>query len=251
VDRWWPDLLGSWIFYSILPLPRGCRPRFERIARFAPLVGLGLGGAQAVTWQLGAQLGCPRGALVALVLALGLWLSGGLHFDGVLDTGDGLAAGKRQLEAMADSRIGASGLSAGLLVLLLQAGALLSLGPAAPAALVWSAVWGRVAPLLAIGCFPYLRPGGGGGFHRQGRGSLAAELLPSALLVGLLAGLSGSLGGWAALLAGLGGALPALLVPLELGRRLGGHTGDSYGACVEWTAAFSLWASWGVQRLFI
>ena len=117
MDRWWPDLLGSWIFYSILPLPRGCRPRFERIARFAPLVGLGLGGAQAVTWQLGAQLGCPRGALVALVLALGLWLSGGLHFDGVLDTGDGLAAGKRQLEAMADSRIGASGLSAGLLVL--------------------------------------------------------------------------------------------------------------------------------------
>jgi len=24
-------------------------------------------------------------------------------------------------------------------------------------------------------------------------------------------------------------------VPLWLGRRLGGHSGDSYGACVEWT----------------
>ena len=25
-----------------------------------------------------------------------------------------------------------------------------------------------------------------------------------------------------------------------LGRRLGGHSGDSYGACVEWTASWSL-----------
>ena len=247
--RWWPDLLGSWVFYSILPLPHGCRPRFERIARFAPVVGLGLGGAQAVVWQLGAWAGCPPGALGALVVALGLWLTGGLHFDGVLDSGDGLAAGSRQLEAMADSRIGASGLVAGVLVLLLQGGALVSLGPGAPAALVWSAVWARVAPLVAIGCFPYLRPGGGAGFHRQGRSALATELLPSALVVGLLGGVSGSLGGTAALLAGLIGAIPALLVPLELGRRLGGHTGDSYGACVEWTAAFSLWASWGVLRL--
>ena len=35
-------------------------------------------------------------------------------------------------------------------------------------------------------------------------------------------------------------ALPALTVPLWLGRRLGGHSGDSYGACVEWTEALSL-----------
>jgi adenosylcobinamide-GDP ribazoletransferase len=36
------------------------------------------------------------------------------------------------------------------------------------------------------------------------------------------------------------GLLPAVLVPLELGRRLGGHSGDSYGACVEWTVSWSL-----------
>jgi adenosylcobinamide-GDP ribazoletransferase len=96
VYRWWPDLLGSWVFYSILPLPHGCRPRFERIARFAPVVGLGLGGTQAVIWQLGAWAGCPPGGLGALVLALGLWLTGGLHFDGVLDSGDGLAAGRSE-----------------------------------------------------------------------------------------------------------------------------------------------------------
>jgi adenosylcobinamide-GDP ribazoletransferase len=29
-------------------------------------------------------------------------------------------------------------------------------------------------------------------------------------------------------------------VPLWLGRRLGGHSGDSYGACVEWSETLAL-----------
>ena len=43
-----------------------------------------------------------------------------------------------------------------------------------------------------------------------------------------------------AVLAGLAGLLPALVVPLWLGRRLGGHSGDSYGACVDWSEALAL-----------
>ena len=248
MPSWWPDLAGSWIFYSTLPALPGPAPRFERIARFAPVVGLIIGGAQAMLWWLGRGAGLPQGACIALVLGLGLLLSGGLHMDGVLDTGDGLAAGSRRLEAMADSRIGASGLVAGLMVLLLKAAALLSLGDAAAPLLIWSTVWGRVAPLPAMAWFPYLRPGGSGAFHRSSRRRLGEELLPTTLLLGLLSGLSLSSTAihWrsAALFSGLSGALPALLVPLELGRRLKGHTGDSYGACVEWTEAFSLWSGW-------
>ena len=40
-------------------------------------------------------------------------------------------------------------------------------------------------------------------------------------------------------LAGAGLA-PALLLPRWLGRRLGGHSGDSYGACVEWSETLAL-----------
>ena len=36
------------------------------------------------------------------------------------------------------------------------------------------------------------------------------------------------------------GLVPALLVPLWLGRRLGGHSGDSYGASVEWAETLAL-----------
>lgn len=241
---WWRDLAGAWVFYSVLPPWPGVRPRFERIARFAPWLGLVLGGLLALVWWLGAGR-LPVPALVALVLALGLLLSGGLHMDGAMDTADGLAAGERCLEAMADSRVGASGVQALAVLLLLRAAALLMLAGAWPPmavalALVWTAFWGRVASLLAVAWFPYLREqeaGGTAGFHRRHWRGLAREAVPALLAAALLVALSLLLR-WP--LQGLAAAVPAVLVPLGLGRRLGGHSGDSYGACVEWTEALGL-----------
>ena len=57
------------------------------------------------------------------------------------------------------------------------------------------------------------------------------------LLLGLLGPWSAAAGlpwqGWL-------GLVPAVLVPWGLGRRLGGHSGDTYGACVEWTGSWTL-----------
>ncbi len=231
---WLRDLAGAWIFYSVLPRWPGIEPRFERIARFAPVVGLVLGAGQALLWQLGwGHL--PPMALVCLVLALGLTLSGGLHVDGLMDTADGLAAGPRALEAMDDSRVGASAVQALVQALLLLAAALLVMGPVAAWALLWAAFWGRLAPLVAMARFPYLRADGTARFHREHWRGLGRELLPAAGVLLWLLVLAGLRGWLPQVLPGLLGVVPALLVPLWLGRRLGGHSGDSYGACVEWT----------------
>ena len=167
---WLRDLAGGWIFYTVLPGWPLVRPSFRRIARFAPLIGLVLGAAQALCWLLTSGW-LPTGAQVALVMALGLALSGGLHHDGALDTADGLAAGSRTLEAMADSRVGAAGVQAALLLALLRAAGLLCLAAAAPLALVWACFWGRLSPMLAMEWFPYLRrrpqDGGTAAFHRD------------------------------------------------------------------------------------
>ena len=220
----------------MLPPWPGIRPRFERIARFAPWIGLVIGGLQAGLWW-GLQGHAPPLAQVCLVLALALLLTGGLHMDGAMDTADGLAAGERLLEAMRDSRVGASGAQAMVVLLLLKAGALASLDDAAPWALVWAALWGRMAPLLAVAWFPYLHPRGTAGFHRQHWAGLLTEARPGLLaMAGLI--LVSLARGCPPL--GLAGVLPALLVPGWLGRRLGGHSGDSYGACVEWTEALAL-----------
>ena len=267
---WLADLAGAWIFYSVLPAAPWPQPRFERIARFAPWIGALLGGLEALAWGL-TQGHLPLLAQVALVMALAIWLSGGLHLDGAMDTADGLAAGDRCLEAMRDSRVGASGVQALVVLLLLRAAALVTLALAAPWALVWASVWGRIAPLVAMGAFPYLHDkpdlqgkpdlqdkpgsgdspstganlktgaspalGGSAGFHRRHWAGFGQELLPALLLLGLLGPGSAAAGlpwqGWL-------GLVPALLVPWGLGRRLGGHSGDTYGACVEWTCSWSL-----------
>ena len=244
---WLRDLAGAWIFYSVLPAWPWPEPRFRRIARFAPWVGAVLGGLQGLLWW-GLEGRVPPLAQVALVLAAGLLLTGGLHMDGAMDTADGLAAGERLLEAMDDSRVGASGAQALALLLLLRTAALATLATAAPLALPWAALWGRVAPLVAMARFPYLRPGGTAAFHREHWAGLARELRPTALLVLLVVVIDMAVAGWVvagsgaskAVLAGLAGLLPALVVPLWLGRRLGGHSGDSYGACVEWSEALAL-----------
>jgi adenosylcobinamide-GDP ribazoletransferase len=199
-------------------------------------MGLLIGALQALLWWL-FQGHVPLLAQVCGVLAAGLWLTGGLHMDGAMDTADGLAAGDRALEAMQDSRVGASGAQALAVILLLKAAALATLQASAPLALVWAALWGRMAPLLAVAWFPYLHAEGSAGFHRKHWTGLMREARPGLLAVVVVLGLSVSLG-WGT--AGLAGAVPALLVPRWLGRRLGGHSGDSYGACVEWTEGMVL-----------
>lgn len=233
---WLRDFCGAWIFYSVLPAWPRIEPRFQRIARFAPWVGAVLGGLQALLWWL-LQDHVPLLAQVCLVLTASLLLSGGLHMDGAMDTADGLAAGERLREAMQDSRVGASGAQALAVLLLLRAAALATLAAAAPVALIWAAVWGRVAPLLAIARFPYLHAQGSGAFHRDHWAGLRHELRPTLVLLVPLLLLTGSgvLG-----LGPLVGLVPALLVPLLLGQRLGGHSGDTYGACVEWSETLAL-----------
>ncbi|MFM8238334.1 MAG: adenosylcobinamide-GDP ribazoletransferase, partial [Actinomycetota bacterium] len=60
----------------MLPAWPGLAPRFQRIARFAPWIGVVLGGLQGLLWWL-LQGHAPPLAQVCLVLAAGLWLSGG------------------------------------------------------------------------------------------------------------------------------------------------------------------------------
>lgn len=230
---WLADLAGAWIFYTVLPAWPWPPPQFRRIARFAPWIGLLIGSLQAALWLVLTELGWSPIALAPLVLGFGIWLSGGLHHDGLMDTSDGLAAGvERRLIAMEDSRVGASGVLALVMVLFLEVAALIRLGSAAPIALLLAGFWARVAPLWAMARFDYLRPEGSAAFHRR-YGRPWMDALPALLVLPLLAWLSDPL-------SALAGLPVALLCAERLGRRLGGHTGDSYGATLVLTEGLTL-----------
>lgn len=90
---------------------------------FYPLVGAAIG---LCVWLMGALSGAVLPAFPAAVLTLTLWvwLTGGLHLDGWMDTADGLLSYRtreRMLEIMKDSRVGAMGVIACVLLLMMKA----------------------------------------------------------------------------------------------------------------------------------
>lgn len=245
-------LVGALVFYTRLPVAAQIPYEIDRIGRFAPVVGLLLGICLVIgDWGL-VWLGLGSFSRAVLLVCLWCLLTGGLHLDGVMDTADGLAVQNPQLrlQVMQDSQTGAFGVMAGGLLLLLKVAFLTDLehsqaliyssGIYSPRfwALLLAPVWGRWGQVLAIAFYPYLRPTGKGAFLKAEM-QLPIDFLWGAGCLILLTGLQiWKMGNWWFTLGSfLGGGTIAWGVGYWFHRRLGGHTGDSYGAVVEWTEA--------------
>jgi adenosylcobinamide-GDP ribazoletransferase len=171
--------------------------------------------------------------LVSAALCLTVWvgLTGALHLDGFADCCDGLlhpSNSQRRLDIMKDPRVGSFG-ATGLILLLLIKVATLAALPTSSAGLLsilLAAVTGRWLVLLA-GLQPVARPGGMGADFALGmtrRIALAGAILP--VVLATFEGVAGWLAFGLAVCAGLG--------LFAIGRaRIGGVTGDVFGATVE------------------
>jgi adenosylcobinamide-GDP ribazoletransferase len=223
-----------------------------RAVYWLPAVGLLLGAVAAGVMVLVQGNGASPyrlllGAAVAVAL-LGL-LTGGLHLDGLADTADGLGSRRPAADALAVMRrsdTGPLGVASLVLVLLIQVTALAAMprGLAGAAALVLAAVTGRVGVVLATAA-PAARPGGFGALVAGRTGAGARALTAAVLLCAAVAG-GFAVGGGAAALRGVAAALAGLLAGGLLTRvarrRLGGLTGDVFGAIIELTTAVVLLA---------
>lgn len=208
----------------LTPLGGAAAPSPSALAWF-PLVGAGTGLALGGIWWLAERLWAAPVA-AAVVVAVDLALTGMLHFDGLVDSADGLLPpleADRRLDVMADPSAGAFGVGAAVVVLLLRWAALAALAPS-PALL--GALW--CASRLAMADFPrtvpYARPAGlATAFLQQGRSRLpVAGILLGAVLTAL--GRGDAVAGVAVL-----GMAAAMVVALAV-RRVGGFTGDVLGA---------------------
>lgn len=211
---------------------------FGRSVKFFPLVGLLAGSILAgVAVLTGGWL--PGTVRSTLLVTLSVFITGGLHCDGLMDSADGLFSGRsreRMLEIMKDSRVGSFGVVA-IFLLLLWKWALLHDLPDSllVPALISMMTFGRFAMILAILRFPYARPEGMGKAFAlyAGTHSLGPAL---ATLLGLLAVFYFVTG---PLVCGIAAAaaLAAILFAFWFGRwtthKLGGMTGDTYGAVTE------------------
>jgi adenosylcobinamide-GDP ribazoletransferase len=236
------QLGGALVFYTTIPLPQHWPLEFSRIARWAPWIGLLIGG---LVLGVNASLQTlPLSAFVRAVLVTAFWiyLTGGLHLDGVMDTADGLAVPdpERRLSVMSDSRSGAFGVMAAIILILLKVGAIAALSPTQSYALVIAPIWGRWGQVLAIARYPYLKAEGKGAFHRRNL-KLPQDLWPSFILLLVTLGIPIAIHPkdwpvWCGI--AIAGFCISWSVGAWLNHRLQGMTGDSYGAIVEWTEAF-------------
>lgn len=212
---------------------------------YFPVIGLLLGLILAAVRGILAHY-VPAAVQAALLLALEVYLTGGLHLDGFMDSIDGFFSGRERegtLAIMKDSHVGAHAVTAVVILLLLKFSLFLSLPPQTgwnlSPLLIIMPVLSRWAMVIVLVLFPYIRREGLGNLFGAGSGSgrcclfaaTAITLAASYLLLGpeglLLVALAGILAwSWGACVR----------------RRIGGLTGDTYGALAEITEVYVLTA---------
>lgn len=255
----------AFLFLSRIPMPytppfnsESCR----RSALFFPLVGLVIGAIlYSFAWL--ATFWFPPVVVAVMLTWLWIVLTGALHLDGFIDTADGLFSHRspsRMLEIMSDSRIGAMGATAAVLALMAKAALIYAMLEADLASFLfyWLFVpaFSRWFMVFAIAGWPYARKADGLGLLFSGIrwphavGSYVLLLLLAALMQ--MTPLKLSLSQWTigtgllTLVTIAGGTLMAR----HLSGKLGGLTGDCYGALNESLEILLLLTAWlGVMRL--
>lgn len=202
-----------------------------RAVGWFPLVGLALGGVLFALSTLAQKIFSIE-ITAALILIAWIMLTRALHLDGLMDTCDGIFGGfsrERRLEIMRDSQMGAFGVIAGILLLMLKFSALTSVDARdLGLALVISTSVGRWVLSLIIIAFPYARKEGMGSTIKE-NARIPQLLLATLTTLATVWMLSAEKG---LLIMGIS-ALLTMGLALYFMRLLKGLTGDNYGAITE------------------
>ncbi|MYD36124.1 MAG: adenosylcobinamide-GDP ribazoletransferase [Dehalococcoidia bacterium] len=227
-------------FLTIIPMPRVSEGALARARMWFPVVGLGIGGLLAGFdyalregfWAL-TDVGFPSLLLAALILAFLVIITRALHLDGFMDTCDALFGGdsaERRLDIMRDSRVGSFAVAGALCLFLISFAAIVSLWPPGRFwALLLIPCLSRWAMVVTMAAFPYARGEDGLGSAFLTGGTGVQTVVATVLVVAAAVVLAGA--------TGIVLLVVAVVVALGVGQfatsRLGGLTGDIYGAVNE------------------
>lgn len=203
---------------------------FGRSVRYFPIIGLIIGLVLIIFHHL-AVPHIPMNVLAVLLVAAEIIITGALHCDGYMDTADGIFSGRsreRMLEIMKDSRVGANGVVAFSVLLLLKWALYVDMPKALlPLALLAAPMIGRLCMVVGITAFPYARPDGIGKAFAQyaGKPTLGIAAALTLIVLAVLGKIA------------MASLIIALIFTMWFGRYitkiLGGLTGDIYGAITE------------------
>jgi adenosylcobinamide-GDP ribazoletransferase len=234
-------------FFTRIPVPAwvGHSPRqLNQAARYFPLTGIIVGTLSAAVLMI-AALVLPLSLAVGLSMTASILITGAFHEDGLSDFTDGLGGGytrEKALEIMKDSRVGAYGAIALVMVLLLKYQSLLSLCGAhsqlyVAATLIAAHSISRLMAASLMLTQRYIRD------DDSARAKPAAQQIgPVSFIIALITGIA-SLGilyiadahAASVLTAVICALLMRIYLAWRLKKRLGGYTGDCLGAVQQLT----------------
>lgn len=225
--------------YSRIPVPQTDweKSSMEYVMCFFPLVGAVIGAVIYGAVWAAEVFSLPRQLSAAVLTALPLWISGGIHMDGYMDTKDALASwgdAKKKLEILKDSHVGAFAVMGFGIYLLLSFGAWNSIHPGEGLFCVSVGfVISRTLSGLSVICFPKAKKTGsyvtmfaGKAQKRAGAAVLGALLIFCIVLIVLFGGKYG----WFFLLAA---AVVYIWYYYISKKQFGGITGDLAGYFVQ------------------
>jgi adenosylcobinamide-GDP ribazoletransferase len=231
-------LAGSWIFYTTFPKLPLINPEFKNIAQFAPPLGFFIGTIQSYIFLFLKTNSWSIYASALICLASGYLITGGLHLDGLMDTFDGIFAGKKKhLKAMKDSRVGSFGVQSLVFITLIQIACILKIQNLILLVLPICLFWGRFSNLFFIEKFKYLSYKKKSISHKKFWNGLKKESLIS--IIFLLIFITYQLISIASdailikfLILILIGIFLSYSIPSILGNKIGGFNGDACGASI-------------------
>ncbi|MCG2608400.1 adenosylcobinamide-GDP ribazoletransferase [Acinetobacter sp. SM34] len=235
-----PPFLIALQFLTTFPIQLKAMPTKQQNGQsllFYPIVGLMIG---LILFGLALSLqAIPVILLSSLVLVVWIWLTGGLHLDGLADTADAWVGGfgdpERTLAIMKDPSCGPIGVLSLFIVCLLKWSAIyVLLEQQLYSALILFPLLGRLVPLMLFLSTRYVRA--------KGLGSSIAEFIPktAAIFVISLCLMASVYWGWSGILSSICFITTVLYLRFKFMQRIGGITGDTVGASIEITEAISL-----------
>ena len=203
----------------------------SRSVPYFPLVGLVIGSLLAAVNYGLFYIETPLFLRVTLLLLAEIIITGGLMYDGFMDTADGVFSARsreRMLEIMKDSHVGSNAVLAIIILLLLKIAAYLELsGETLTWVLLTMSVATRTFMVVFIVNFPYARKEGIGHMFTK-----YAKPFYTYIAFAVCAGIIAACGLQYLAVAGICFTV-TLIIAQYLKTQLGGLTGDTYGALTE------------------
>ncbi len=231
-------MAGSWIFYTTFPKIPFIKPEFKNIAQFAPPLGFFIGTIQSYIFLFLRTNSWSIFSSALICLASGYLITGGLHLDGLMDTFDGIFAGKKKrLKAMKDSKVGSFGVQSLFFITLIQIASILKIQNLIIFVLPICLFWGRFSNLFFIEKFKYMSYEKKSISHKKFWNGFKKESFISIIfLLSFIAYQLAKITSQAILIKFfiliLIGIFLSYLIPNILGNKIGGFNGDACGASV-------------------